>query len=333
MIPYIQEVARRIDARWNAVNNCGHAFPDIVLEEIDADRIVESFDFKQIGALLDQNQLRPIQIVSEFSDLHLKLFDNGKFYVEILNWWDDDTAIHDHGFSGVLIQLCGSALNSLYQFTPGPTPTGQTLTFGEVKLKDAFVSEKGDVHRIPPGRDEIHAVLHLEKPTCSLIIRTHPITEFSPQLNYFPPFLCANHSATDLIFNKRIKFLKLLDAISKDEFDSQLLELLRTASLAETFWYLLKLNKQIFRSDRASLLRRIYNESPSERKPYVEKIIASVIGRRASQYKIDNLKPHETDKAKRLQLAIEASCYSNDDRQLMSQIFNSTASVGYELAL
>ncbi|WCG83914.1 hypothetical protein [Pectobacterium sp. A5351] len=314
MLNLIKSLARNIDARWREDDYSCYTFADIAKSELDKVDLTSLFSFTGLIDVLDNSEMSKIQIVSEFSELHLKLFDNSRFYIEVLNWWDNDTSIHDHGFSGVLLQLEGSSLNAIYAFDE-IDEVSHNLSLGDIKLTEAYISKKGDCRVIPYGRKEKHAVLHLEKPTVSLIVRTHPVMELSPQLNYFPPGLRVNHSATDIMFNKKIKYFRLLNMIDSVQCRKQMLHELKQLSLTEQFWFILKLSKMIYHSENIELLNEYVNLANTEdEKKRKVKVVSAVTLRKTSQFFIDEIKPLFDNNEQRLILSCLAASYNQEDR-------------------
>lgn len=321
MMDSINKLAADLDARWRLADYSVYKFAELALEEIPKHDFVGQFSFAELNRILDLPEIRQIQIASEFSELHFKLFDNGRFYIEILNWWDRDTSIHDHGFAGALLQLEGAALNALYDFENEGEVLSQTLRFGEVKLAAAQLSRKGDLRGIPYGRTEKHAVIHIERPTISMIVRTHPVADISPQLNYFPPNVLANHSSSDLALSKRIKYFKLLAEMDAVEFRSQLLETLGRSSRTDSFWMLMKLGELIFKPGRVELLRDWLAAAPSSAEREVRvKLISAVAARKSSQFIVDRVKPLFRDYETRLFLAGLAAAYNIEERGRMMKL-------------
>lgn len=322
MLKVINSLAKRIETKWREVDNNCYKFADIVLKELDEKELIDNFNFYDINNLLDEHEVKNVQIASEFSELHLKLFDNGKFYIEILNWIDNDTSIHDHGFAGVLVQLQGTGINAMYSFEE-EEKVSHNLKLGSVKLDKVEISSKGCVRVIPCGREEKHAVFHIEQPTISLIIRTHPITELSPQLNYFPPYVLIDHSATSLIFNKRLKYFRILSRLNKQLFQDQLQSTINSMSYTESYWMLLKLSKLLFDKDHIKIVKQFVNSAKGSKVRRIrEKLVTSVYARRMSMTLIDEIKPLLNEREERLLITAIAASYSKDDFGIMSRDLN-----------
>jgi hypothetical protein len=298
MLSLIRHMTTAIDRRWRSEDFSCYKFSEIALDEMKKTDLLATFRFSELEKLLTDPGVRSAQIASEFSDLHFKLFDNGRFYVEILNWWDRDTAIHDHGFSGVLLQLQGRALNVEYSFIPIET-VSQNLRRGKLSLDNAFISKQGDMHLIPIGETQKHAVIHIDQPTISLIVRTHPVDEVSPQLNYFAPSLMANHAAADLIVGKRAKYFRLLCKMDPSLFREQLKSSLRDAAPSEALWLILKLHDLILNTQNVEVIKEWRAGS---RVDLAADLLMAVRLRRASQYLLEQIKPQIKNADHRLTL-------------------------------
>ncbi|MGM3227142.1 hypothetical protein [Dickeya zeae] len=313
----IFEMAKRIENRWVMSDNDYRIFPDIAKEEMSRYELHKEFDYKDIITFLNDSYVQNVQISSDFSDLHVKLFDNGKFYVEVLTWFDKDTAIHDHGFTGVLQQLKGVSLNAAYGFNERKI-VSQNLALGNSWLCDAEILNPGDFHSIYPGREEKHAVFHIEKPTISIIVRTHPITELPAQLNYFPPFIRVNHSEAGLVFKKMINFFLNLNRYDEKSFSSTLLNSMGAWSYTENFWAIVKLSRLIFTPNNIDVISAYLNSSKNDIDHEIRKeIIASATFRSYSQFITNTVKPKFNDYSVRLALSALAACYTEEDLTLM----------------
>src|SRR5689334_3210227 len=90
-----------IDQEWQRKGLGLEEFPELVWER------TRDLDLRPLAALpstvalLDRPEIARHQESSSFSDLYLRLYDNGHFWIEVLNWWGSDINIHDHDFSGV----------------------------------------------------------------------------------------------------------------------------------------------------------------------------------------------------------------------------------------
>jgi len=197
-----------IDEAWASDSYCLNTFPEVVLAKTSDLDLTPFGELDRLMPLLSDPNLARLQQLSSFSDLYIKLYDNGRFWVEILNWWGSDINIHDHDFAGIQFQLCGCSLNVDYCFEE--LQNCGDVCFGTVSVTGARVWRPGDRSISLPGRKTPHNVCHLDLPTVSLLIRTHPHKHFGPQWNYFPPGVAGNYGIADATFRKSVTALRLL---------------------------------------------------------------------------------------------------------------------------
>ncbi|MFT5548101.1 MAG: hypothetical protein ACI9CO_000013 [Candidatus Azotimanducaceae bacterium] len=313
MYSMVEDVCKEIDENWKKSNYSCYEFANIVMRVIDGIEFHEAFSLRDVVRRLDVPVIGNIQIPSEFSNLHLKLFDNSRFYVEILNWFDYDTYVHDHNFSGVLIQLDGASVNTCYSFSEARS-YGHDLRMGEIQISDMHLWKPGSKRVIPIGRTEKHAVFHLGKPTSSLIIRTHPVDELSPQLNYFPPYVQANHSVLNTVFFKKINAIKLIELTEKRGGTSRLQidEIVKTFSLSELFWALIKIPTIFFSRQYIDVVEEVlkyYGGTCEDLKKLIEAAHSGYM----SKALVSEVKPKLQNEMDMLCASILASSYSSED--------------------
>jgi hypothetical protein len=278
------EITRTIEDGWRRTDNQVKAFPEIVT------RAVGDQDFSVFGHLTEASRLledpyvASLQEPSTFSDLYLKIFDNGRFYVELLNWWGSDINIHDHDFSGVQFQLAGTSLNVDYRFDE--ERWSPKLTLGEIKVRGAQIWQEGDHSFVYPGPESAHTVSHLSFPTVSMLIRTHGAAEFGPQRNYFPPFVAGDYGVADIVFRKRIGLLRLLARSDDAQFDDAFRRIVAVHTPTENLFAMMKLFDILFSEPRAHLVREFVSAGGSE----AEAVVHSCAYHRASDFILNIVK-------------------------------------------
>ena len=250
----IHHIARNIQEEWDMVNCNYHDFPAIVLKHTENLDLSVFADLEIIIELLNLPEFAEIQKPSGFSDLYYKLFDNGKFWVEVLNWWGSDINIHDHDFAGVQFQVLGSALNVQYSFAPKSSIGG--LDIGNIEVVKAELWKEGTKSVVVPGRAEPHNVSHLNDPTVSILFRTHPSRDFGSQRNYFPPFLAGNYGIADISFRKKVKALRLLSSHRNTErFSSAFRKVVKQQEPNQNLFVLIKMVDILFTERFSHLLQ------------------------------------------------------------------------------
>lgn len=109
--------------------------------------------------------------------------EDESFIAELYFWDEIHTTIHDHGFQGAFQLLSGRSVQTQYEFGQKKAQPNDCFT-GELTTKSFETLKSGDSTEIKPGDEFIHRVLHLEKTTVSLILRTKQEPHYR-QLNYF----------------------------------------------------------------------------------------------------------------------------------------------------
>lgn len=240
-----------VEKRWQKQNFSTESFPDIVWE------ITRNIDLSDLGEVSNQLQLfdipsvRLLQKRSTFSDLYTQIYHNGRFMIEILNWWGGHVNVHDHDFSAVQFQLKGNALNVPYAFNT--IENEGAIRFGDLKVATAEIWKEGGRSIVRHGQDSLHGVFHLGEPTTSLLIRTIPTPRYGAQSNYFPSLAGHYYVSNDLL-RKKMTALSLLSKQNEKEFRYHLKKFLSSQSLSESFFMLLKLGEITFQEKYSDLM-------------------------------------------------------------------------------
>ena len=269
--PLYMELCRKcddIDHLWSKKSYDLIAFPEIMNE------VIRDLDLTPLGALenlielLSEPDIARSQQLSSFSDLYLRLYDNGRFWIEVLNWWGSDINIHDHDFAAVQYQLCGRSLNVEYSFEHALA--GADFCLGVSTIRDATVWHPGNRSFVYPGRNRAHNVCHMDTPTMSLLVRTYPSKNFGPQWNYFPPGVAGNYGIADVVFRKRVKALRLLSRGDSGIFESAFRRHMEGATPESTLFTLMKMFDVLFEPDKVYLIHELLTSGGEHREHIVE---------------------------------------------------------------
>jgi hypothetical protein len=278
LVHELQRVCDAIDAEWSQAGRSLESFPGIAWRHTDRLDLTPLGQLEACAALLDAPAIAALQQPSSFSDLYLRLYDNGHFWVEVLNWWQSDINVHDHDFSGVQFQLCGEALNIQYAFDTDEECDG--IRFGTLRVDSAARWSPGSRSLVVPGRQAPHNVCHLGCPTVSLLIRTHPRTGYGPQWNYFAPGVAASYDVADLCFRKRVKALRLLAQHDESPVFEQAFRHYTTGlDLRQLLFVLMKMIDILFDTHRVHLVHELLASG----RPHIADIIEAVSVHRAAE--------------------------------------------------
>lgn len=283
--PYdaLLQATAAIEAQWRSVDNECDAFADIVWRVTDGLDLSAFGDLTYLTELLTLPQIAALQHPSTFSDLYLKLFDNGRFWVEVLNWWGSDINVHDHNFSGVQFQLTGRSLNVVYRYEAEATLSD--ITLGHLAVGRAELWRQGVRSIVRPGAAEPHNVSHLDVPTVSLLIRTHPVARYGHQNNYLAPDVTGNYSVADIVFRKKVGALRLMAKGRPEAFSKAFRHVLAHQTHAENLFTMLKMMDILFRAEHTHLLEAYAEEGELE-----SRLVRAVAFSRAQNYLTNGLK-------------------------------------------
>jgi hypothetical protein len=313
------ECATRVSKEWEQVDREIDAFPAIVCE------LTKNLDLSYFGELANLHRVGrdprvgDLQRPSTFSDLYFKLYDDGHYWVEVLNWWASDLNIHDHDFSGVQFQLTGRSLNVTFKFQGEDLVQG--IQPGRFDVGQATVWTPGVNSPVIAGDGEPHSVCHLDLPTVSLLFRTYPVPELGPQRNYFPPELRGSYRIATTAMRTRLKILRMLSRSDAEQFRRAFRETVEEQTVQENVFTVIKMTDILFSAQFAHLLTDLA-ESDIER--------GSTIVAAAGHYRsTDYLKALMKERPGNDSISIAALASSWDEESLRA-IQGQLAAAGWE---
>jgi hypothetical protein len=219
MNTYFSELGKRVYARWEKENFSLEAFPSIATRALEEKPPAKHVDLKELmrDFLLDDAQ--PFQTSSGFGQPELIVYDNPKFYIQLLFWLDGTTDIHQHGFSGAFHVMEGSSIHSEFEFL-NPLPVTAHFRLGDLKLKKTGLLETGSTIPILSGNGCIHSLFHLETPSVTVVVRTHSDPGSSPQFTYLPPHVALDPVKDEALTLRRKQLLDAMERTGDDRYAS-----------------------------------------------------------------------------------------------------------------
>lgn len=254
-------LADRLSVTWAEAGRQVADFPQLAARVTAGADLSYFGDLANLTRLMEQPEVAKLQRTSNFSDLYFMLYDDGHYWIEVLNWWGSDINIHDHDFSGVQHQLTGESLNIKYAFEGSEAFAG--IDQGSMNVATAEIWRAGDMSLILPGAQEPHTVNHLTVPTVSLLFRTHPNPAYGPQNNYFPPGVRSSYGVADIAYRTRLKSLRVLSRGDRAEFHRSFRYVWDLQSEAQNLFTIIKMVDVLFREEHSSLVQAIGSDSIS----------------------------------------------------------------------
>ena len=212
-----RDLGRIIYDRWKEENFSLPAFPGIARDTLVEHSPAEQVDLPALirDFLLEDEQ--PFQSSSGFGQPELIVYDNPRFYIQVLFWLEGTTDIHQHEFSGAFHVMAGSSIHSHFQFED-VQPITAHFRIGSLKLKETKLLETGSTVAISSGGGFIHSLFHLETPSITVVIRTHSDPGTGPQFTYLPPHLAVDPVQNDALTIRRKQLLDVLERTDNESY-------------------------------------------------------------------------------------------------------------------
>lgn len=272
---YFGQLGSLVLSMWRSEDCDERVFPEIASHALSTLPPHEHVDYSSIldWALTEQNLPIQADINAAFGQPPLVVFWGEYFYIQILFWLDGRPAIHEHGFSGAFSVLYGSSIHSSWTFKPH-TKINSRFSLGDLSLSNAELLRQGDIRPIIAGNELIHTTFHLERPSITVVVRTHQDIDRQPQMQYLYPsiaFAGDNQLAAQVRRAQIIRFLA--ETLPLEQFTCRLLKICSTATIEEAFYFL----KQAGHRIKSATFRDILIDStPGNKRKMIEDILGAL---------------------------------------------------------
>lgn len=237
MDPFFTELGQTVLARWKERNFSLPDFPKIAQAALEKRPPAAHVDLAALihDFLLEDAQ--PHQTQSGFGQPELVVFDDPRFYIQILFWLEGTTDIHQHEFSGAFHVLAGSSIHSQFVFENAKSISSH-IRVGDLRLTSTHLLETGRTEPIVSGRDYIHSLFHLDTPSATVVVRTQHDPGTGPQFTYLPPHVAIDPVHNDALTMRRKQLLDLLETTGDPAYPELLAEMLGTLDFERGFFIL-----------------------------------------------------------------------------------------------
>ncbi len=161
----------------------------------------------------------------QFGERPVTVFRGKNFFVDIYIWTEQDTSLHDHSFSGAFQILRGSAVQRRYRYNSKRINPQNHITEGSLIYQKTEKLTKGSICPINLGESFVHRVIHLEKPTVTICVRTYCLLDFQSAYSRSGRKLTYNN----LKVSKKLVYLKGLRSEALKE------EIAKISNLGEVY--------------------------------------------------------------------------------------------------
>jgi len=224
---YFKAIGEKLSARCGE-GELGVNFPDLAAEvmaefPVPADMGIE---FMADWALGRERLPEQVNFHSGFGEPALVVYEEPRFYAEVLFWFHGRTSIHGHGFYGAFRVLAGYSIEAQFSYRRDEEPA-PGIQLGELDLTAFRLIVPGDITRILPREAFIHTVMHMGNPSLTLVIRNKGgLVQFDYSMNG----LGVNAYLDSQTHVRQAEVLSAYHAANPDGFGERLLEFLKTGS-------------------------------------------------------------------------------------------------------
>lgn len=233
---YFQELGESVEKLWRDVNYDEERFPSIAkqaLLEAELPNKISAWEVIE-WTLNEINLPEQRDLPAKFGDPPITIFNAPRFHIDVYFWLEGTTAIHQHSFCGAFQVLHGSSIHSWYDFELSEKINVFT-EIGEMSLKVCEILQIGDIQEIWAGRQYIHSLFHLEKPSATIVIRTHRSPMYLPQFSYHKPNLADDPFFEEPNTIKKIQALTAFIRSNHPETDRFINEFLEKSDFQTSF--------------------------------------------------------------------------------------------------
>jgi hypothetical protein len=227
---YFAVLGERVERAWRARNYDEAELPRIAEAELIADPPSLKLGAYDPLLWLVRARTAPTQLYFDppFGEPAIQVYQNPRFYIEVLYWLDGSTSIHEHGFDGAFHVLAGSSVHALFQFDERSRPSAR-VRVGEVSLVKAELLKVGDTRTILPGSAMSHSLFHMERPSVTVVVRSRNSPGAQPQYNYLRPGLALDPFYKPEPLPRQIAAVQTLLRVDHPDLDAVLADMFREA--------------------------------------------------------------------------------------------------------
>ncbi len=168
--------------------------------------------------------------LSKVADPPVCVFIGESVIVQLLFWINAPTSIHSHTFAGAWGVLRGSSFHCQYSFDRSEQIT-ERLALGDLRFKSAEYLSEGCIRAIAAGNGFIHALLHLESPSISVLVRSRKEVQ-TERYSFLGPGLAYDFSYEPEPLRTKLALLSSVAKVDPALFEEAAAQVVETAE----FW-------------------------------------------------------------------------------------------------
>jgi hypothetical protein len=249
-----QELGSLVEDRWKAENYSEESFPEIAVQALNESDMPSRVDPWEIIRWVHTAESLPHQydIEARFGNPPITLFSGPRFYIDVYYWLDGTTSIHQHAFTGAFQVLLGSSIHSRYSFREDKI-INEHFSTGDITLEDVQLLKLKDIRMIQPGRNFIHSLFHLDRPSATLTIRTEHTPSAGLQYDYRKPHFALNPFFKNPVLSRKLQTIGLLLGMKHKDADAMISNLVCSSDFHTAYFVLAETYQQLKRDEMDAL--------------------------------------------------------------------------------
>lgn len=234
-----EKLGEVVENRWKARNYSEEAFPEVAAAALSEADLPARLDPWDIIRWVHTTSTIPEQhdVEGRFGDPPITLFSGARFYIDVYYWLDGTTSIHQHSFTGAFQVLLGSSIHSRYSFRENKI-VNEHFSIGELSLEEVQLLKVNDVREIRAGRNFIHSLFHLDRPSATITIRTEHTPSSSVQYDYRYPHFALNPFFRNPLLSKKLQTVGLLLGMKHKKAEEMIGDLVCSSDFQTAFFVL-----------------------------------------------------------------------------------------------
>ena len=249
-----QELGALVEDRWKAENYSEERFPEIAAAALSEADLPARVDPWEIVRWVHTAASMPHQydVEGRFGNPPITLFSGLRFYIDVYYWLDGTTSIHQHAFTGAFQVLLGSSIHSRYSFREDKL-INEHFSIGDITLEEVQLLKLKDVRMIRPGRNFIHSLFHLDRPSATITIRTEHTPSSGIQYDYRKPHFATNPFFKNPVLSKKMQTIGLLLGMKHKDADVMIGNLAASSDFHTAYYVLAETFQQLTRNEMDEL--------------------------------------------------------------------------------
>lgn len=224
---YFKEIGKKLSGRCGE-GELGENFPELAAEVLREFPVPPGIgiEFMADWALGRERLPEQVTFHSGFGEPPLVVYEEPRFYTEVLFWFPSRTSIHGHGFYGAYRVLAGYSIEAEFAYHRESEPV-PGIKIGELEPTGLRLIAPGDISPILPEEAFIHTVMHMGNPSLTLVIRNKgELVQYDYSMNG----LGVNAYQDSQTHVRQAEVLSAYHEANPEGFETRLLKFLQTGS-------------------------------------------------------------------------------------------------------